>query len=200
MNKIIFKTLLLVGLGTSLLALDACKKAEDPNLLRSTKRGGCTDIDSPMYDTELDYDDQSCLYAYTKAYTISYYNRNNGADWDDYWCITSQYKPADLILRVKPIGDTDWMFESSVNEDQDYNDSTRWGATAAIKLLNQNYTFELIDEDGAGNWTCDTGSDLIYTGIFNPIENAKDGVVTIKRKVGQDSIQLLIYYDLKQEL
>ena len=193
------KTVYIISSILLISLFSECRKVEDPNLKRENHVGGCTDPDSPLYNEHVDYEDQSCLYAFTYKYEITYYNLNNGDDWDDHWCITSQYYPADLILRIKPANDSNWIFESPVNEDQAHDEITEWIAPDAVKLYNTNYMFELIDEDGSGNWTCDTGSDLIYTGIFNPIENAENGVSTMMYKIGNDSLQLKIYYDLKQE-
>ncbi len=205
MKKTIFKSLFVLGITSGFLTLNSCYKKEDPNLVREDKKGGCHDFDSPFYNPDIDYIvEENCKYAYTKAYEVTYYNRQeNGDDWDDYWCVTPNYTPADLILRIKEIDSTEWFFESTVNEDQAYNTRTKWVAPAAVKLHNTNYVYELIDEDGASDFTCDTGSDLIFTTVFNPfdhIANPEDGVAIIKSKVGQDSIQIKIYFDLKNEI
>jgi len=205
MRKTIYKSLFILGIASSFLSLESCLKKEDPNLVREDKIGGCNDFDSPFYNATIDYIvEEDCKFAYTNAYEVTYYNlQENGDDWDDYWCVTANYEPADLILRIKEVDSTDWFFESTVNEDQEHNTRTKWVAPAAVRLFNKNYVYELIDEDGDSNFTCDTGSDLIFTAVFNPfdnIENAEDGVITIKNKVGQDSIQIRIYYDLKADI
>ena len=43
----------------SIIFFTNCKKSETEE---DTKVGGCTDIDSPIYNAEADFEDASCLY------------------------------------------------------------------------------------------------------------------------------------------
>ncbi|MCT4581604.1 MAG: hypothetical protein N4A35_09320 [Flavobacteriales bacterium] len=175
-----------------LISLLACRKVEEPHLNRATKNGGCYDVDSPFYDATIDYDDQSCVYAYTERYEISYHpEEDGGSDWD-----FLTFTNADLILRIKEQGAADWLFESSTKEDQDHNVPAVWTAPEAIKLLNKTYEWELYDSD------IGTADDFIASGTFNAIGKARNGEEDGQLEVTDNNgtTQLVIYYSLKEEI
>ncbi len=164
----------------------SCRKVEDPNNARATKAGGCLDIDSPFYNDTVDYDNQSCRYAFTERYEISYHPEKDGStNWDP---VVSTN--ADLELRIKEQGSSDWLFESSTKEDQDHDVPAVWAAPESIKLLNKNYEWELYDAD------IGTADDFIAGGTFNPIGKANTGEIVII----EGGTQLKIYYELKEEI
>lgn len=177
-------------IGLVFISLLGCRKVEDPSLNRNTKKGGCYDIDSPFYDETVDYDNQSCVYAFTERYEISYFPQyDGGSDWD-----FLTYTNADLILRVKEQGAADWLFESSIKEDHEYNVPAVWTAPEEVKLLNKDYEWELYDSD------IGTADDFIASGVFNAIGKAREGQEDGQFEVTNNSgtTKLVIYYTLKE--
>jgi len=182
----------ILTLSFIIISISSCRKVEDPALHRDTKKGGCYDIDSPLYDETIDYDNQSCLYAFTERYEISYHpEEDGGSDWD-----FLTFTNADLILRIKEQGAAEWLFESSIKEDQDHNVPAIWTAPEAIKLLNVNYEWELYDSD------IGTADDFIASGTFNAIGKARNGEEDGQFEVTDNNgtTQLVIYYSLKEEI
>ena len=164
----------------------SCKKEEpDP---RDGTVGGCLDADSPLYNAAADYDDESCKYANTASYEISYHpEEDDGSDWD-LWTNTD----ADLILRIREVGATNWMFESAEISNQPHNVPAVWTAPTLIKLLNKEYEWELVDYDST------TGDDFVSSGTFNPVALASDGnVITLGTNPAGDASQLKIAYTLE---
>ncbi len=174
--------------ASGLVVLSACKK-EEPEL-RDEKMGGCLDENSPMYDASADFDDESCVYAYVNAYEITYHpsKDENGDDWD--FLIDTD---ADLIFRLKVDGASDWLFESAVVDNQPHDQPANWTAPENIKLLNQDYFWEVYDSDAT------SGDDFVASGTFNPIELADDGTVTTTgtNASGNDT-QLVLTYELDE--
>lgn len=166
----------------------SCRKLEQPENARATKFGGCNDIDSPLYDATIDYDNQSCRYAFIERYEISYHPEKDGSsNWDPTF-----FTDADLELRIKVQGSADFLFESSTKEDQAHDVPAIWAAPESIKLLNQKYEWELYDSD------IGTADDFVAGGTFNPIGKADAGEIVIKDNSG--GTQLKIYYELKEEI
>lgn len=161
--KIITSTIValsgIVMLGTS------CKKKEP---VEDTKVGGCLNTDSPLYNASADFDDESCKFAYTSSYEITYHPEydESGDDWD---FLTNT--EADLILRVKEQGAANWMFESAVIDNQAHNSPAVWTAPSIIKLTNKMYEWELYDSDATSS------DDFVSSGSFNAISLAKDGAI-----------------------
>jgi hypothetical protein len=173
-------------LGVGVIAFSSCKK-EEPEM-RDEKLGGCLNENSPLYNSAADFDDESCQFAYVNAYEITYHPANdaNGDDWD--FLVNTD---ADLILRIKPDGATSWMFESVELSDQGHNDPANWTAPENIKLLNQDYFWELYDVDGTSS------DDFVASGTFNPIELADDGtIVTTGTNSSGNESQLVLTYEL----
>jgi len=183
-SKIIFGALI----ASTIVLTGSCKKDPPPE---DTKIGGCSDPDSPLYNANADYDDNSCQYAFTSSYEITSHPEKdaNGDDWD-----FLTYTDADLYVIIKEEGSTTELFHSTTIEDQPHNSPATWTAPASIKLLNKNYTFEVYDED--------TGSsdDFVGSGTFNPIELANSGTITATgTNSSGDQTVFKIYYELKTE-
>lgn len=183
-RKIIFGTLL----ATAVIFTGSCKKDPPPE---DTKVGGCTDPDSPLYNANADYDDNSCQYAFTTSYEVTSFPQYdaNGSDWD-----FLTYTNADIYIILKEEGSSTEIFHSAAIQDQPYNSPSTWTAPSSIKLLNKNYVFEAYDED--------TGSsdDFIGSGTFNPVKLAKDGVITATgTNSSGDQTIFKIYYNLKAQ-
>lgn len=185
----IFRTTTLL-LATGIIALSSCKK-EEPEL-RDEKIGGCTDQDSPMYDGTVDFDDESCVYAYVNAYEITYHPQydESGSDWD---FLTNT--DADLILRIKPDGASTWMFESAEISNQPHDQPADWTAPENIKLLNQDYFWEVYDADTG------SGDDFVASGTFNPIELAdvnSGTITTLGTNASGNPTQLVLSFELNE--
>jgi len=179
--------LLFIALGVSAISLTSCKK-EEPETVDS-KIGGCLDPDSPLYNANADFEDQSCLYAYVSAYEITFHpEEDGGSDWD---FLTNT--DADLILRIKEEGATNWLFESAEISNQAHNVPAVWTAPINVKLLNQNYEWELVDYDATSS------DDLVATGTFNPIDLANDGeIIASGTNPNGGQSQLRITYNLDE--
>ena len=98
-----------------------------------------------------------------------------------------------LILRIKEEGATNWLFESAEISNQAHNVPAVWTAPINIKLLNQNYEWELVDYDAT------TSDDLVATGTFNPIDLANDGeIIASGTNPNGGQSQLRITYNLDE--
>ena len=180
----IFKTTTLVL--ASVLALGTSCKKKEP--IEDAKVGGCLDKESPIYSASADFDDETCKFAYTSSYEITYHPQKDesGDDWD-LWTNTD----ADLILRIKVQGASNWMFESSEISNQAHNSPAVWTAPTNIKLGNKMYEWELYDAD--------TGSsdDFVSSGSFNAIALAQEGtIITLGTNSSGNKTQLKITYTL----
>ena len=168
----------------------SCKK---PNIEQNTLIGGCTDMDSPLYDATVDFEDASCLYAYIDEYEISYYP---GEDPNASWPILTWDDPisgsdADLILTIWEQDNGNIIFTSSELPNQPYNSPGVWNAPENLKLFNKMYQWELVDYDGLNS------NDFIASGTFNPIALASNGeITTIGNHTAGNQSQLKIYYRL----
>ena len=155
------------------------------------KVGGCTDFDSPIFDSISDYDDASCLYAYIKQYEITYYPEKNSdnENWDyDPFQLSGVY-PADLILYIQE--DIDTFFYSHSIDNQPHNSPCFWTAPENKKLFNKKYHWELYDDDGL------TSYDFIDSGSFNPITNSINGkITTFGKHPPANKTQLILHYEL----
>jgi hypothetical protein len=169
----------IVMLGTS------CRKKEP---VEDAKIGGCLNKESPLYNAAADFDDESCKFAYTGSYEITYHPEydESGDDWD-LWTNTE----ADLILRIKVQGAANWMFESAVIDNQAHNSPAVWTAPTIIKLQNQVYEWELYDSDTG------SGDDFVSSGSINAIALASDGAnITTGTNSSGNLTQLKIAYTL----
>ena len=148
---------------------------------------GCTDSDSPLFNTNATSDDGSCQYAYTSSYQITYYPADdNGSNWDYGFGSTAN---ADLVLKIKEQGASSYIFESSEASNQDPSTPAQWSAPNPIKLLNKTYVWELIDVD-SGN-----PDDPISNGTFNPITSANTSTHKITTTAGGS--ELVITFTLQ---
>jgi len=194
-------------LATAVLTAESCKKEDPPaetittsgsttggnntngsgsgNGTGGTSVNGCTDMDSPLYNSAANTDDGSCQYAYTSGYQITYYPADdNGSSWDFGFGNATN---ADLILKIKEQGATSYIFEGTEITDQDPVTPANWAATSAVKLKNMTYEWELVDYDSG------SPNDPISSGTFNPISSANNGLITV---VAGGS-QLIISYTLQ---
>jgi hypothetical protein len=178
-----------ITLATFLL-FNNCRKVETQE---NTLIGGCTDIDSPIYDSLCDFEDASCLYAYVNQYEISYYpSEDPGASWPIYtWDDPISGANADLILHIWEQDNSTELFTSSEMSNQPYNTPALWTSPYNIKLLNKVYEWELVDYDAT------SGNDFIASGTFNPIELADNGTITtIGYHTLGNQTQLVLHYEL----
>lgn len=187
MNILKASTLLL---ATGIVALTSCKKKEPE--LRDEKVGGCTDSDSPFYNKDADFEDESCVYAYLDVYEITYYasQKPGGGDWDGGLTLPA-YRDADLMFSFKEKDASTWIFESSVFEDVPSNQVTTWTSPTSFKLLNRDYEWILVDDDVSG-------SETIASGTFNPIELADNGEIVVldNVSVSGNPTQLILHYSV----
>ncbi len=181
--KLIQSTTLL--LASALIMGTSCKKKEP---VEDEKIGGCLDPNSPVYNSAADFDDESCLYAYTSSYEITYHPEKDesGSNWD--FAVNTD---ADLILRIKEQGAANWMFESAVIDDQAHNSPAVWTAPTLIKLESKTYEWELYDYDAT------SGDDFVSSGSFNAITLASNGsIITTGTNSSGNQTQLKISYTL----
>jgi len=175
------------------LSITSCRKVEFDKDKRETKIGGCNDVDSPFYNANIAYDDQSCTFAFTERYEITYYpEKDGGSDWDPF-----VYTAADLVFRIKEQGSATWLFESTTKEDQPFNVPAVWAAPKAIKLLNKNYEWKLVDEDNG------SADDFVASGVFNPIGKAREGNQNDNQIEVTDATggtQFILYYTIKKDI
>ena len=175
-------------LASGIVLFSSCKKTEPE--MRDEKIGGCLDDDSPIYNSIADFDDESCIYAYVNAYEITYHPANdaNGDDWD--FLINTD---ADIYLKIQIEGESTWLFESSVVDNQAHNQPVTWTAPENIKLFNTDYYWEVYDSDATG------GDDFVASGIFNPIELAGDStIVATGTNSSGNETQLVLSFELSE--
>jgi hypothetical protein len=187
MKSTLINFLSIAVLGGVILLSGACKKKEDPTPAAPVVISGCTDIDSPYYDSEAEESDGSCTYAKVSQFEITYHPENdNGSVWD--YGIGSSTN-ADLLLRVKVQGSPNWLFESTVASNQEHNVPAQWASPSPLKLLNTTYEWELYDEESTN------ADDFISSGTFNPIALADLNNKTITTVSGGS--QLKIYFNIQ---
>ena len=137
--------LLLITISISILSFGCKKSIVDDGI----KIGGCTDIDSPIFDSTSDYYNASCLYAYINQYEISYYPEENP---NATWPFTSLYitgtgADADLYLRIIESDSTNYFFSSPIIDNQSPNSPCFWTSSSNEKLFNKKYHWEVYDRD-----------------------------------------------------
>ena len=174
----------------ALIVIAGCKKSV---IEQNTLSGGCTDIDSPNYNSNVDFDDASCLYAYIYEYEISFYpSEDPSASWPILtWDDPISGANADLILKIWEKENNNLIFTSSELPNQPYNTPGIWNAPENLKLYNKEYDWELVDYDGLND------NDFIASGTFNPIELAIEGEIsTTGNHTAGNQSQLKIRYNL----
>ncbi len=174
-----------------IIFLIGCKKS---NADDDIKIGGCTDIDSPIYDNSADYDDASCLYAYINQYEISYYPEENpNATWPfTSWDITGTGTDADLYLKIIEYDSSNYFYSSPIIDNQSPNSPCYWSSSSNEKLFYKNYHWEIYDRD-----TGPFDNDFIDSGSFNPIANAVNGKITAFGKHSPENrTQLVLHFQI----
>ena len=174
----------------ALIVIAGCKKSV---IEQNPLSGGCTDIDSPNYNSSVDFDDASCLYAYIYEYEISFYpSEDPSASWPILtWDDPISGANADLILKIWEKENNNLIFTSSELPNQPYNTPGIWNAPENLKLYNKEYDWELVDYDGLND------NDFIASGTFNPIELAIEGEIsTTGNHTAGNQSQLKIRYNL----
>lgn len=169
------KKLILPFLVLGLAATSCKKKQEEPE-----KVGGCTDKDSPYYNSDLDFDDGSCKYAYvTEVKVINFPEKNNGSSWDA--IINTK---ADIYFKIKPYVEMNYdnYFSSEGNEISNaiHNDTNSWTSGTQFKLTNADWYYELADDDNT------SPDDIIASGTFNPLSSisTSSGICSINHPNG----------------
>ena len=173
----------------SIVLSGACKKVE----VIDEKTGGCFDTDSPIHNGGADYDDGTCQYAYIDMYELTDHPdqdpANSGQDWD-LIAIGDATRP-DVLLTISNQLTGEILFQSPEIDDIAPNSSPSWAAPYQEQLFNHNYEWTLYDNDVSG-------SELMASGVFNPIELATDGVIqTGDVNSLNDTTVLTLFYTLK---
>ena len=193
-------------LATAVVSYSSCRKEEPPattnngtglngtgtgNGTGGTTVNGCTDSDSPLYNSSANNNDGTCKYVYTTSYEISYHpEKDNGSVWD--FGIGNATK-ADLILKIKEVGASNYIFEGDEKTNQDHNTPAVWAAPSAVKLKNKTYEWVLEDYDAT------SGNDIVSQGTFNPITAASNGVISTigQHPTSGEQSRLKITYNLQ---
>jgi hypothetical protein len=185
--KIITNLSVLFTAFSMVILIGSCKKQEAE--LRATKIGGCLDPNSLNYNVTVDFDDESCQYAFVEQYEITYHPQQDcGSAWDGFPTFGNAQK-ADLILKIRVKGETTWLYESPEKTDQTHNVPAVWTAPVNIKLLNKTYEWILEDYDTLND------NDLVAQGEFNPMELASNGkVIAIGKNGCNNETQLVLHY------
>jgi hypothetical protein len=181
---------LLIAISMIISSLGCKKSIVDEGV----KIGGCTDIDSPVYDSTADYDNASCLYAYVNQYEISYYPEvNPNATWPfTSWDITGTGADADLYLKIIESDSTNYFYTSPIVDNQSPNSPCYWTSSSNDKLFYKNYHWEIYDRD-----TGPLDNDFIDSGTFNPIANGVNGKVTVFGKhPPENRTQLILHFEI----
>lgn len=184
-NKLISTTFFII------ILFICCKKTINDD---GIKVGGCTDINSPFYDSLADYDDVSCTYAYINQYEITYYPEiNPNATWPfTSWDITGTGTDADLYLKIIEFDSSNYFFSSPIVDNQSPNSPCIWTSSVNEKLFYKRYHWEIYDRD-----TGPLDNDFIDSGSFNPILNGINGkVTTFGKHPPENRTQLVLYYEI----
>lgn len=175
----IFK-LSVITLGFILIAFTACREVEVPSF-------GCTDIDSPRANFDVDYYDSTCVYMYVTEFEITYFEDKN---WD-FGVLGVQN--ADLQLLFGD-ADMDTTFFTSLQIDNiEATEVSRWVAHNQFKLKNQQYRWELHNRKGF--LSVGETDELMTSGTLNPLEFSNDSVIVVTDSTLRT--QLKIRYDIR---
>ncbi len=160
----------------------------------SNNTGGCTDLNAINYSNNVDFEDNSCQYAYINQYEVSYYpenNPNSSIPFVNSWDIPGTGADADLLLKVKFKDSSNYLFSSPILDDQSPNSAAYWTAPVEFKLLNMDYKWELYDNDVTNS------NEFIDSGSFNPVEIASNFKITVYGKNPPvNRTQLVLHYQL----
>lgn len=190
-NKIEKLTVILI----LILSISACKKKKNnikedniSNNTNNTEILGCTDYYAYNFDSNATSSDNSmCTYIKTTMYEITHHAEfnNSGGSWDN--LINTK---ADLILKIKEEGASEWLFESNVKNNHPHNEVAQWQAPNAEILKNKNYEWKLFDDETIGS------DELMASGVFNPMKltNSNNEIITKYTDSNGLETQLKIYY------
>lgn len=147
-----------------LLITASCRKKE-PIVIENTKIGGCIDVDSPLNNTEFDFDNGSCKYAYVnEIQLLGFPEKDDGSSWDSFG------GRADVYIKFKPVSSVSYTgffdVESNEVENARHNEIHTWAVPAFFKLTGEEWTWAVYDKDG----TFGGSDDEIASGTVNPIE------------------------------
>ncbi len=173
------------------ITLVCCKKdIFDPN----NNIGGCTDANAINYADNVDFEDNTCQFAYINQYEVSYYpedNPNSSIPFVNSWDIPGTGADADLLLKIRYQDSTDFLFSSPILDDHSPNSAAYWTAPLKFKLLNTTYHWELYDNDATNS------NEFIDSGSFNPIIIASNFKITVYGKTPPENrTQLVLHYQL----
>ena len=173
----------------SIVLSGACKKVE----VVDEKVGGCFDTDSPIHDASIDYDDGTCQYAYIDLYELTNHPdqdpANSGQDWD--LIAVGNARRPDVLLTITNQLTGEVLFEGPETGDIDPSSTPSWPAPYQQQLFNHNYEWTLYDNDVSG-------SELMASGVFNPIELANSGTIQFGDVNSlQDTTLVTMFYTLK---
>ncbi len=177
MNKYI---LILLVITTFLLLFSGCKEVEVPTF-------GCTDIDSPRANTDVDYHDSSCVYMHVSEFEVTYFEDKN---WD--FGVLGVEK-ADLQLLF---GDSDMdttYFTSLQIDNVNPTEVSRFVAHDQFKLKNQVYTWELHNRKGF--LSVGETDELMTSGFLNPLDFKNDSVIVMIDS--NQTTQIKIRYEIR---
>ena len=153
------KKIIISMLALSLVSVSCKKKGGEDEV----KVGGCTDTDSPFYQSGLDYDDGACKYAYvTQVEVLGFPEKDGSSTWD---AIVNT--KADIYFKFKPSSAasyTDYFTNESTQLNNAAHDQTHaFTSPNQFKLTSESWYWELMDDDDT------SADDVIATGTLNPI-------------------------------
>ena len=137
---------------------------------------GCTDFNSPNFNSSANSDNGTCTYLYITSIEITTYPlQDNGSNWDSW-----PYANPDVKIQIKESGASTWKYDAVEFEDTQTQPLT-WQVSPDFVLTNKSWEWEVVDEDV-------TFSDVMGSGTFNPFNgngtfiqsNSSDGLSSIK--------------------
>ena len=178
-----------IVLLTSILFSISCKKVENFD----DKVGGCYDVDSPIHDGTIDYDNGTCQYAYIDKYELTKHPAQDpasgGQDWDV--LAVGDFTRPDIILTINTQLTGELLFKSATFEDVAPTEAPLWMAPSSQQLYNRMYEWTIYDDDVSG-------SEFMAYGRFNPIKEGNNGLIVSSdtNSLGEVT-ELKIYYTVK---
>lgn len=179
----------LLLIGTAIFSTSCKKTEEDLTGTDSSDTSGiigCMDENAYNYDPEATTTSNYCTFIKTTLFEITKHAEFNedGNDWD----LIFNTK-ADLILRIKEEGASDWLFEGDVINNQSPTSAAQWSVPTATVFKNINYEWELVDDETIGE-------EQMANGIFSPknLAISNNEIVTTYTDVNGLKTELKIHY------